>query len=206
MRHGRSGSIAVIAFVAATTLAGTALGEPGDVEPMNVRYRTPRESQLTCGIDSAYVALALAGAHDISLPELERRFPPGSNGWSLDDLAGACRDGGVSTHIVRAELDQLVSWGNPAVLHVRGAHYITYLGSEDGRLLIFDNSVGLIDCTRDWFAAAYTWDGIAVVVGTPSPRMLLALRWRAGIAAACVLGGLGILLALHWHRPRLSTR
>jgi prepilin-type N-terminal cleavage/methylation domain-containing protein len=88
--------------------------------------------------------------------------------------------------------------GNRAVLHVQGWHYIALLGTDGERLVVFDDAVGVLDCTREWFQARYQWDGVALILGPPPPEVVLVTRWPG--VAFLAAGGLGVFVALRRFR------
>jgi prepilin-type N-terminal cleavage/methylation domain-containing protein/prepilin-type processing-associated H-X9-DG protein len=117
---------------------------------------------------------------------LERQLPPGPLGVSLDALSEACRSVSVYSTALRMSPAKVRYLGNPMILHVNGSHYIAVLGEEGDRLLIFDNSAGLVDCTRDFFSTQYQWDGVALTVGFPSPHLAAKLYGPRVIAIVLV--------------------
>jgi hypothetical protein len=92
---------------------------------------------------------------------------------SLDALVKCCRCKGVYSNPVRVKSVRVPDLGRPAILAVSGSHYIALLGTDGDRLIFFDNSVGLVESTQDWFAEHYHWDGVALIVGFPSPSFVL---------------------------------
>ena len=59
---------------------------------------------------------------------------------------------------VKTDLDQLLRWNLPAILHVNESHFVAFLGLDGDRLVIFDSSMGLLDCTLGWFRERYQWN------------------------------------------------
>ncbi len=163
-----------------------------DLPPFRIRHRIPHNSDLYCGIDSLYVGLCGSGVQTVSLRQLEADIPVGPEGVSIEALAAASRKNGIAATVVRTDLARISGWDNRMVLHVQGRHFITLTGTEEGRLIVFDNSVGLIDCTPEWFAEHYRWNGVALVLGPPPPSVALR-KWGPGFAV--VVAG---LLALVW--------
>jgi len=75
------------------------------------------------------------------------------------------------------------------ILHVNEDHFIALLGYKEGNLLIFDNRTGLYDCTPEFFSRIYHWNGVAIILGPPSPYSLLfrfatPILFVSGILAA----------------------
>ncbi len=95
---------------------------------------------------------------------------------------------------MRTDLAGLKRYDVPMVLHVNGNHFLALLGTEEGRLVLFDNRVGLLDCTPEWFSQRYRWDGIALAVGTPSPSLLFAVYGPGLLLLACGIGLFAVFL------------
>ncbi len=131
-----------------------------------------------------------SGAVSASLADLERDLPPGPHGVSADALMQACRKHGISNMAVRLAPERLAWCSDPMILHVDDTHFISFLGWDHGRLVLFDNQAGLYDCTPEWFAAHYRWDGAALLIGTPSPPILVLLYGPEAAAVACAAGAL----------------
>jgi hypothetical protein len=161
-----------------------------DVDGVRIRYRTPPTAEECCGVDSLYICARVAGARLPSLPELESKLPATRLGVSVAALADVCREHGVAGWVLRLPPPRLSWCDQPMILHVRNGHYVAFLGWDGDRLLVFDNAVGLFDCSPAWFERQCEWRGVAIAVGSPSWRLLL-LRFgpTAGIAicaaAAC---------------------
>ncbi len=134
--------------------------------------------------------------------EYQHRWPTwnatcrrGLTAFPADALMQACR----KRHLEhgRAAAPERLAWcSDPMILHVDDTHFISFLGWDHGRLVLFDNQAGLFDCTPQWFAAHYRWDGAALVIGTPSPPVLLLLYGPDAVAVAC---GAGALFLLGWY-------
>jgi hypothetical protein len=171
-------------------LAGHAVGE--SPEDAHLRYATPSIPDQSCGVDSLYVCARFSGLASLSLASLERDLKLGVHGVSAEELVQACRTHGIPNLAVRLVPERLAWCNGPMILHVNETHFISFLGWDQERLLLFDNQIGLFDCTPQWFSTHYRWDGAALVVGTPSPPVLLLLY--GPVAAACVCGAGAILL------------
>ena len=165
-------------------------------EDFRLRYQTPRTPAQSCGVDSLYVCARSSGATTLSLANLERDLPLGPHGVTVESLTSACRTHGVSAAAVRLAPERLRWCSSPMLLHVNDDHFISFFGWDEGRLLLFDNQIGLFDCTLEWFDTHYRWDGAALLVGTPSPAVLLLLYGPTFAAGAC---GVGALLLLGWY-------
>ena len=192
MCHHRSASCGIFFSAAVMLLISVPLG--AEEAPVTILYPTPRTSAQACGIDALYVCMLASGARGISLSSLDRQIPLQASGASLEDLAKACEKHKVMENAVRAHMTDLMSWENPAVLHVRGNHYVAFLGIHDNRLLLFDNSVGLFECSPDYFTNVYNWDGVALIVGPPGPKLVMQLYGPglAFLAGGILLFGLGV--------------
>jgi hypothetical protein len=79
---------------------------------------------------------------------------------------------------IRTNMQELDNCACPLIMHVNDNHFITYLGKKEDRLILFDNGIGLFDCTRGWFTKYYRWDGAAIMLGPPSPGMALSMYGR----------------------------
>jgi Peptidase C39 family len=133
------------------------------------------------------------GEDSRTLRELERDFAYGPKGVSSADLVRTAESLGVSAQGVQFRPTELGYFGNPMILHVNTDHYVAVVGAGTKGLLVFDNRVGLIDCSPHAFAKIYNWNGTAIILGTCSPRLALALygRWLGilvGFPAAFVVG------------------
>lgn len=166
-----------------------------------VRFRTPRTVAAACGADSLFVGLRLLGAN-VTLARVESELGIGPNGSSVSDLAATSKLYGVAANVVRTELSCLLKWNNPSILHVSGSHFVLFLGVQEGRMLFFDNGVGLIDCTVERFKSKSEWDGVAVVLGSPPPAVIWAV-WKRPITGTCV--GVGIVVLVNVFRKRKLT-
>ncbi len=157
-------------------------------EDIRVRYRTSATAYQTCGVDCVFVCMQAVGRTDVPLSTLEKELPVGPQGVSLAALTDACRTHDLSCLVVRTDLAGLKRYDVPMILHVQGNHFLALLGVEDGRLVLFDNRVGLLDCTPEWFSKKYRWDGIALAVGTPSPPLVFAVYGPGLLVLVCGVG------------------
>lgn len=138
-------------------------------------YKAPGTSQQACGVDSLYVCLRTLGVADVDLLTLENELQVGPKGVSFAALATACEKRSVKATAVRLNPNDLRDFGQPMILHVGGIHYVSLLCVHGDELFVFDNQVGLIRCTKNWFSKSYKWDGTALIIGFPSPSTALAL-------------------------------
>ena len=145
-----------------------------------------------CGAHTLFVCCVAARNGDVRLAQIAPRTDSKRPGVSAASLIAAAHSNHIHVQPVRSSLSELLRWGRPAVLHVNGDHFIGMLGQEGGRLVVFDNSIGLIDCTRSWFDQQYRWDGVALVIGRPPLwRFVVGSYWLAP-AILIVLAWLGI--------------
>lgn len=195
----RYSSVQTVAVFALALLPGAAQGQAND-PPARVRYRSPPANPQYCGVDCLYVALRATGA-SVSMRQLEEELPLGATGVSVESLATAARKHGLTATVVRADLDQLASWGNRSILHVQGQHFILFLGVEDRRVVLFDNGVGVIDCTPELFNRYYQGEGTAILLGPPPPEVFGRQHWREILLA---LVGSVIVVRFLFIRRRVS--
>jgi hypothetical protein len=165
---------------------------------IRVLYRTPPTPVQSCGEDSLYVCLKMIGTKAITLGILEEDLSPGPRGVPLSAIERCCRKHSINCVALRVDKDNAFPHGAPMILHVNGDHFIAVLGQDGDRLRIFDNVVGLYDCTKVWFRQAYRWDGTALVVGTMP--MSLVFRLFAG-PMIIVMCGAGMSFVL-WKMSR----
>lgn len=163
-------------------------------DEVHVRRRAaPRDNQY-CGIDSLYVFLKVEGVCPHSLAEMEKELPPTPRGIAVHDMAHYCERNGVSVSVVNASLARLTEAHLPAVLLVNGDHFVTLVGTDEDRLLLFDNAYGLADCTPEWFAQRYRWDGVAIVHGSAMLDVFVSHSAAAGWLLAAALAAAAFFL------------
>jgi hypothetical protein len=175
-------------------------------EEVRVRYRVPRSTRQTCGVDSLFVCLKTSGqAEGLRLANLAEDLPLSPNGLSVEDLVRAANRCSVSTTAVWFSSTTPCEWHCDMILHVNDNHFIVWHGIDAGRYVLFDSSIGLLDCSPEWFAKRYRWNGFALVVGSPSVSLAVGLYGPA--IALVVIGLLAILLSIHrlWFRSSSRT-
>lgn len=188
----------VSAVCLALFLVGTSAA--ADEPPYRIQFATPHATAQTCGQDSLYVAARAAGVDRVRLAELENDLHPDKRGVPLAALINLCRKHDIPCTPLRLTPARLSACTGSTLLHVNDSHYITLLGWREGRMLIFDNGAGLLDCTPEFFATQYRWDGTALVVG----RMPLGLQFYLyGVPiGAAVAAMLAIAMPWWWFRRR----
>lgn len=186
--------------------AGTAGFEQDGKQPTAAlpERRSIQSSPRYCGTEALYAALVAAARTDVSLGEIEERARPGREGVSVQTLTEAARQAGVRAEAVHASLADLMAWGRPAVLHVNQRHYIALLDSAGGKLLIYDNSVGAIELTRDEFAKNYAWKGFAVIIGGVPPRWQVVMQSPLPIPGALAVVVLFEVVRRMRRKPRVA--
>jgi ABC-type bacteriocin/lantibiotic exporter with double-glycine peptidase domain len=70
----------------------------------------------------------------------------------------------------------LLRLNSPAILHVNGNHFIVFLHNDSGRLVFFDNELGLFDITHERFKKRYAWSGNALVLGNVPSNLTLIIN------------------------------
>jgi len=182
MRYRRTGPVVLVMLFVASCSATRA-----DDDHPRARYRVPPADNALCGVDCLYVCARVCGRHDVTLAELEKELPATAKGVTVEELVRACRRRSLMVTVFRTDVARLGECGFPLLLHVNNRHFIAVLGIEDGSLVLFDSSIGLYDCSPEWFAKQYTWDGVAVMFGPPSPWMTLSMHAPLFVAAALIL-------------------
>ncbi|HVC95828.1 MAG TPA: cysteine peptidase family C39 domain-containing protein [Pirellulales bacterium] len=141
-----------------------------------------------CGAHTLFVCCLAAGRRDVRLAQLAPPTDLNRPGVSAAALVAVAQSDGIDVQPTRPSLADLLRWGQPAVLHVNGDHFIAMLGEDSGRLVIFDNSIGLIDCAPWWFDQQYGWDGVALVIGrVPMWRAALGSYWFTPVLLAALV-------------------
>jgi len=177
----------ILEFAILVTLQGCQPAEPA----VRLRVRNQRATQRTCGEECLYLCMASAGGTAVPLGEIEKKIRVGPRGVSLQQLLDVAESTGTRVNGVKTDLDRLARSGVPAVLHVNGDHFVSLLGEESGRLVLFDNRIGLFDCTHAWFWEHYAWDGSALVFGDmPSGWSEAAQSWLLTVVLVVALVGL----------------
>lgn len=209
-RQGSGRVLLAVALGAAWLLppagAEGARAEAADDGPVKVLYRVPVPSRRTCGAESLCFALKVAGHGHIRLAEIEGSLPVGYHGVSAAAVAELCRSRNVPVQAVHTTLSGLNAYPAPAILHVNDSHFVVVVRSVGGRVLLFDNTVGLLDCPRGWFQRRYSWRCEALVLCEAPPVFLSLFQDRRGLllSAGLFLAACGCYL-LPARRPRASA-
>lgn len=183
-------------------IAGTGRADP---PPVEIRHPVPPTARYMCGVDCLYVCLHTVGQKDVTLADLEQWLPGGPHGISFEAITQECRTRGVQTWAIRTDLDTLAKCRNPAILHVQNSHYVVFLGRDGDRYLVFDNSGGVLACTREWFEEQYEWDGAALLIGSPPPALVLRAHALSFGLVSLGLAAIGLTLTLRWRTPSTSS-
>jgi ABC-type bacteriocin/lantibiotic exporter with double-glycine peptidase domain len=170
--------------------------------------RVPFPVKRSCAADSLYFCLHVNKAEGVTLAETEKQLPVGYEGVSAADILRASESFGVPAAGLRSNLRELAGLHRPCILHVNDDHFITFVRVDGDRLILFDNTLGLINCSESWFRHQYAWRGDAIVIGTRTPGWLSFLQsegfllFSAGVfLTAC---GVRFLLATTTGRLRRS--
>jgi ABC-type bacteriocin/lantibiotic exporter with double-glycine peptidase domain len=155
-------------------------------------------SRRTCGAEALRFCLLASGRSTPTLAEIQKQMPLGYEGVSAADMAELCRSLGVPARGVRTTLTELARAPTPSILHVDDSHFIVLVGLEGDRVVLFDNTIGLFDCTRDWFRQYYKWRGDALVLGPRTEPLWFFLRspWSVLLSAGVFLSGCGLYFLL----------
>ena len=178
-------------FIVAVVALAVCLAEGRGNEAIRVHHRMPQTPQLCCGVDCLYVCLRTTGNQRLDLLTLEKGISVGARGVSIETLIDFCKKSGVSARCLRLRVAELKYVSNPLILHVSDNHFIAFLGMENGRLLLFDNGIGLFECSTDWFNDHYEWRATALVIGTPCAYLGLKEN-----AAGVLFMGSGVIISL----------
>jgi hypothetical protein len=191
-------------FFLCNIIASLAMAEKKlpDVKGIHILYRTPPTPIQSCGVDSLYVCFKSIGDKTVTLSDLEGELFPGSRGVPVAALEECCSKHQISYTAIRMDKKLLAQQNSPMVLHVNDNHFIAFLGRDGDRFLVFDNSVGLYDCSPDWFQQGYRWDGTALVVGN-LPRSLAVRYYAPYIVPVLCTGSLAFIL---WRFIRLRNQ
>ncbi|QDU40901.1 Peptidase C39 family protein [Maioricimonas rarisocia] len=119
---------------------------------------TPR----VCGVKALFSSLTVLGVH-CELTEVERRLQPGGGAdrLSLADLRRTAESFGACPLVVRmSTVDELT---RGAVVHMdsRAGHFLTFLGFEEGDLVLTDAPIPPVRVDRNYFMQH--WTGHALV-------------------------------------------
>jgi len=145
-----------------------------------------------CGPASLYVAArhlgVIASYGDI------RKVTLGGRGYSSFRTLRRCANGlGLRTHLARMAPEDLSDQSLPAILLVRGNHFVTCLDHHEGRFLIVDSPV----CRRvSRSELERVWDGQTLVISRGSGARPSYWAWDQ--VSMTVLGSLACASAAIW--------
>jgi prepilin-type N-terminal cleavage/methylation domain-containing protein/prepilin-type processing-associated H-X9-DG protein len=157
---------------------------------LQIVYRVPTVMpRPLCGVYSFYVCAKVIGRANFSVQDIELKLSPiGPRGVSMAQLGNLALSSDIPVSSVKIDLDQLIAWNEPAILHVDGQHYVAFLGLDGSRLRLFDSRAGVLTCPTDRFSDYYDWDGLALVFAAPPPWWQRFLQWpRIGFVGVAVL-------------------
>lgn len=203
-RSFRSFRAVTIYIVFALVLA--AAESSAGAQAVKVRFQVTPTPRRTCGAESLYFCLTFSGRDKITLAEAVKKLPAGYRGVSAADIVRLCASLDVPVHAMRTTFAELNSLETPSILHVNDEHFISFVRLEGDRVLLFDNTIGLLDCSQEWFKQQYQWHGDALVLRSRSALVLSFLQTKrflfltAGLFA--IICGLYLLPA----RGRITTR
>lgn len=168
-------------------------------EPVHVRVDAVSASRRTCAAETLRFCLLLQDRSAPSLAEMEKRLPLGYEGVSAVEMAKLCESADISIRAIQTTLPDLALLASPSILHVEDSHFIVFVRLEGDRLVLFDNMIGLLDCSRKWFHEHYQWRGTALVLGERTTPLWFLLRspWPVAFSAGLfvTMFGLHLLLA-----------
>ncbi len=141
-----------------------------------------------------YVCARVSGFDSLELGNLESTMRRAPAADSISKLLLAAKANELPVEFIRTDMYSLCYWQRPAILCVNDDHFISFLGSEKGRFVLFDNAMGLYDCTPDFFNEKYRWRGFALVFGPLPPWCSALFTWPAVLpfAVFCAVLTFGI--------------
>lgn len=152
-------------------------------------------SQTYCGIDSAYLFLSICShSKKLDMGNFERRFTLGKKGCSVNSIVDVLHSFGINVSVYQKANNNVSELPTPAILHVNNDHYIVLLSNED-KVTLFDNSIGVFTCTAADFSKIYKWEGIYVAQNDPLVSILFY-----GLLALASLGLGFLVLPYAWNR------
>jgi hypothetical protein len=188
-------------FEIAAALASGLIHPPAGAQVMqDYRIRCPMRAAPAqcCGPDCLYLCFSLNGIDNVSLPDLESALGVGAKGCSLGRLAAVAKGNGLTAVTAHVNVTALAELGCPAILHVNGNHFIVFLEDRDGRLLIFDDLVGLFDCSHEWFDQVYNWPGECLLI-RPNRFQVVLGAWRPYLYMSSVVMATFVAVGATWH-------
>lgn len=168
-------------------------------EKAHLRVAAVSASRRTCAAETLRFCLLLQGRTAPTLAEIEKHLSVGYQGVSAADMAELCGSVGTPIRAIKTTFEDLKRLSSPSILHVDDSHFVVFVRSDGERLVLFDNMIGLFDCSRDWFHEHYQWRGTALVLGERTSSLWFffrspwALSFSAGVFVMMV--GLHLLFA-----------
>lgn len=165
-----------------------------------LRVRVPPSSSQTCAPDSLYFCAKVHGVPDIHLAQVRQLLPVGYHGVTAAQLLDAAGSVGLRFTGLHVPSRDLRLVGAPAILHVNGNHFVVYLGHEKDRMVLFDNTIGLLDCNSEWFWRRYQWSGVALASSSSQgmDQTIQTLAWALLTLSAPFLAFGGVCAARRW--------
>lgn len=205
-RFSRSAQ-ALVSLTILVPVLGGANGVLAD-EPAHMRVGAVSASRRTCAAETLCFCLLLQGRSAPSLAEMEKQLPIGYEGVSAAEMAKLCESAGVPIRARQTTIPDLALLSSPSILHVEDSHFIVFVRLDGDRLVLFDNMIGLLDCSRGWFRERYQWRGTALVLGERTTPLWFLLRspWPVAFSAGLFATMLGLHMLLAHAAKRETAR
>lgn len=149
-----------IAFIIICAVSHEAHGQK-----INYVHRTNYHNYNSCAVDSLYVCLQVQGSLKQRLREIDEEMPAGPLGNSFGQILDYCLRHDVHARLEKMDEIDLYKLSGPTIFHVNDNHFIAIFPNQNGRILAFDNRVGLFECDNSIFARQYTSQGHVLVFG-----------------------------------------
>lgn len=123
-----------------------------------------------CGVWCVNTSMRLAGRNISAESLFKPEYTGSSKGSSIQELCRAGRENGMSViPLANLTADSLRQSPNPMILHVKGErsevaydHFILYMGTENGKAVLFDPPAAPRQVEFRWLAPR--WDGQAIAI------------------------------------------
>ncbi len=169
----------------------------------------------TCGIRSLYVAMKSIGVQVEYEDLISTKYVGSPLGSSASELIAAAKSKNcVLISVSHFSSQDLLRIRRPVLLHMRSSgrgvefdHWVTYLGTSNGKIRVFDPSFGYskIKCSE----LMANWSGSGLVLGAErhSKQVILRSKIELGVLILGVFLCLKtIQLTLQWFNKRSTTR